>query len=137
MQSKSDSVKAKTPTKAGLDVEIAFYEGLRRRLPSDPDLLKLLGDAYTKVGRWEDGLAVDLELARSQPDEPLVHYNLACSYSLLERLAEAATTLERAIELGYRDRAWLSKDADLENLRNSPLFARIIRKIEGNPKPGI
>jgi len=94
-------------------------------MPSDLEVLRLLADDYTKAGRWQEGLDADLELARLHPDDPLVHYNLACSYSLLERLKESARTLTRAIHLGYREWTWLQKDPDLKNLRKSGEFAPI------------
>ena len=136
MQSKSDATKAKTPPKADLAVEIAFYEGLRSQLPTDVELLKLLGDDYTKVGRWEDGLAVDLDLVKALPGEALVHYNLACSLSLLQRLEAASGALELAIDLGYRDWNWLRRDPDLENIRKSPFFARIKTKMTPGAQTG-
>ena len=108
-----------------LSIEISFLEGLRKRMPKNEEVLKVLGDDYTRVGRWEKGLEIDLDLARLSPEDPLVHYNLACSLSLLGNLKESAEALTKAIRLGYRDGNWLSKDPDLENLRKSSLFETV------------
>jgi hypothetical protein len=54
-----------------------------------------------------------------------VFYNLACSYSLTGEIELAATSLRRAISLGYRDFAWLAKDPDLRVLRKHPLYRTI------------
>ena len=43
-------------------VELGFLEAVRRRCPGNPFVLKPLGDLYTRVGRVDDGLSVDLEL---------------------------------------------------------------------------
>ena len=102
-----------------------FLEGLRKRMPQNEEVLKVLGDDYTRVGRWEKGLEIDLDLARLSPEDPLVHYNLACSLSLLGNLKESAETLSKAIRLGYHDWNWLQKDPDLENLRKSSLFETV------------
>jgi predicted Zn-dependent protease len=113
-----------------LSIEIGFLEGLRARMPEDTETLKLLGDAYTKVGRWEEGLQVDEELARLLPNDPVVQYNLACSLSLVQKVPESAAALLSAIESGYSEWEWLLHDADLENLRKSPEFGPILELID-------
>src|SRR5688572_19638921 len=89
--------------KRDLDIEIGFLEGVVRRDPMYVDALQVLGDNYTRRGRFPDGLKVDENLAKLKPGDPLVHYNLACSYSLTKRLDLSALALERALALGYRD----------------------------------
>jgi hypothetical protein len=73
---------------------------------------------------------VDEQLSRLEPANPLVFYNLACSYSLLGEVDRAATALDKALLLGYRDFKWLAKDPDLRTLRKHPLFRRIEDKIQ-------
>jgi tetratricopeptide (TPR) repeat protein len=112
-----------------LDVKIEFIEGVVRRDPEFVEALQLLGDHYTQRGRFEQGLRVDERLSRLEPANPLVYYNLACSYSLTNQVDLAAAALERAISLGYRDFKWLAKDPDLRLLRKHPIFRSIKNKI--------
>ena len=42
-----------------LDIEIGFLEGVVRRDPGYLDALQILGDNYTRRGRFNDGLKVD------------------------------------------------------------------------------
>jgi tetratricopeptide (TPR) repeat protein len=112
-------------SKEDLQFEIRFFEGVSRRDPDFIEALQILGDAYTKTGQWEKGLQVDERLARLCPDNALVFYNLACSYSLLKQLDEAFAALDRAVKLGYDDTRWLNKDPDLENLRRDNRFEKI------------
>jgi len=112
-----------------LDVKIGFLEGLIRRDPAYVDALQLLGDHYTCRGRYLDGLKVDERLARLEPRNALVFYNLACSYSLTSQFDLAAMALENAINLGYRDFNWLAKDPDLRKLRQQPVYRDIQAKI--------
>ena len=65
----------------------------------------------------------------SNRDNPLVFYNLACSYSLTDQFDRAALALEKALQLGYRDFAWLAKDPDLKKLRQQPVYREIKAKI--------
>ena len=112
-----------------LDIKLEFMEGIVRRDPSYVEALQLLGDFYTQRGRFEKSMKVDESLSRLEPRNPLVFYNLACSYSLTDRLDLAAEALERALSLGYRDFRWLAKDPDLRKLRKHPLFRGIETKI--------
>jgi tetratricopeptide (TPR) repeat protein len=124
---KSRSVREKT---RALDVQIQFMEGVVRRDPRYVEALQLLGDNYTKRGRYSEGLGVDERLAELEPTNPLVFYNLACSYSLLDRCEDAASALERSLNLGYRDFKWLVKDPDLKKLRAHPRYKKIRAEIK-------
>jgi tetratricopeptide (TPR) repeat protein len=112
-----------------LDTKIEFVEGLVRRDPNYMDALQLLGDHYTQRGRFNEGLKVDERLARLDPENALVFYNLACSYSLTDQFDRAALALEKAIHLGYRDFTWLAKDPDLKKFRAQPAYDEIKAKI--------
>jgi len=111
-------------------VEAAFFEGLVRRAPDYVEALQLLGECYTKQGQWRKALKVDQRLAKLCPEAPMVQYNLACSYSLLNKLPEALIALKRAIDLGFADFSWLSQDPDLANLRGW-LEADALEKVQG------
>ena len=112
-----------------LDIEIGFLEGVVRRDPVYIEALQILGDDYTRRGRLTDGLKVDEALAKLRPEDSLVQYNLACSYSLTDQCYLAAQALERALDLGYRDFKWLAQDPDLANLRQHPLYRKLRAKI--------
>jgi tetratricopeptide (TPR) repeat protein len=132
---RKSSVRKKLSRKEtrALDVKIGFLEGVVRRDSGYIEALQLLGDHYTQRGQFEDGLKVDERLSRLEPRNPLVYYNLACSYSLAGRVDRAVTALERALSLGYRDFKWLARDPDLRKLRKHPLYRTIkdqIRKMK-------
>ena len=112
-----------------LDVKISFLEGIVGRDPQYVEALQILGDHYTQRGKFEDSLKVDKRLSRLEPRNPLVFYNLACSYSLNRELDRAAAALEKALLLGYRDFKWLAKDPDLRPLRKHPIYRIIEDKI--------
>ena len=112
-----------------LDTKIDFIEGLVRRDPDYADALQLLGDHYTQRGRYSEGLKVDEHLAHLLPEDALVFYNLACSYSLTEQFDRATFALEKALSLGYRDFNWLAKDPDLHKLRQQPIYHDLEDKI--------
>lgn len=111
------------------DTEIQFYESLIKKRPNFVHALISLGDAYTRRGFYEEGLAIDKKLVRLRPDDPVVHYNLACSLSLLGKLDEALQELKNAVLLGYNDFDYILKDPDLKNLHTHPEFKNFWQKI--------
>ena len=112
-----------------LDIEIGFVEGVVRRDPKFIEALRVLGDGYTRRGRIQDGLKVDQQLARLRPGDPETFYSLACSYALAKKIELAGSALTRAVELGYNNAKWLRKDPDLANLRKSPLYKKVLAKL--------
>lgn len=108
-----------------LDIKISFLEGIVRRDSKYVEALQVLGDHYTQRGRYEHSLKVDKQLSSLEPRNPLVFYNLACSYSLNSEFDLAAAALEKALSLGYRDFKWLARDPDLRRLRKHPIYRSI------------
>jgi tetratricopeptide (TPR) repeat protein len=112
-----------------LDVEIVFLEGVIRRDRDYVEALQILGDDYTRRDRFEDGLRIDRRLVVLRPRDALVHYNLACSYSLTQQCDLAAEALNTAISLGYEDFDWMAKDPDLKHLREHAGYKRIQARV--------
>lgn len=140
---KKTSTPRRKPTREelrNLDQEIQFMEGLTRRDSCYIEALQILGDDYTRRGRFADGLRIDERLCKLRPESPSVHYNLACSYSLMEQLDLAIDALEAALNLGYDDFKWMAKDPDLENLREHAAYERIkakVRQLKSRREPTI
>jgi hypothetical protein len=107
---------------------MSFLEGVSRRCPENPDVLKPLADLYTRVGRFDQGLRVDLELARLCPEDCIVWYNLGCSFALTGRKDRAFDALGRAVSLGYDDHESMRRDADLASLHEDPRFDELLRQ---------
>ena len=61
------------------------------------------------------------------PDDPTWRYNLACSLAYYPtRKAEALDTLEKAIDLGFRDADAIAADADLKKLSGERRYLELI-----------
>lgn len=112
----------------GTDFELHFFERLVRDNPNFIDALIPLAEVYTRKGMYEKGLKIDKKLARLKKEDPIVHYNLACSLALMGEKNGAFLSLERAIKLGYRDFDHMKKDSDLKILREDPRFKSLISK---------
>ncbi len=106
--------------------ELAFLQRIEKRLPEDTEVLRALGDLYTRTGATAEGLRVDERLSHLCGDDPLVWYNLACSFSLSKRNDEALDALSRAMDLGYDDYEWMKKDSDLSGLHGDSRFESML-----------
>jgi len=115
-----------------LDIEIGFMEGVVQRDPQYVEALQILGDDYTRRGRFDNGLKIDETLAKLRPDDPTVLYNLACSYALTAQFDSAVAALCRAMDQGYRDFKWLMRDPDLKQLRAHARFKAIRERLRTN-----
>ncbi|MFQ5861596.1 MAG: tetratricopeptide repeat protein [Candidatus Brocadiales bacterium] len=124
-QLRSDEFK-----RPGEDFTIWFLEGVLENNPNYTDCLLYLGNAYTAVGRHEEGLKVDKRLVELRPEDPVVRYNLACSYCLTGYVDAALKELEISITLGYKDIRHIETDKDLERLRGDKRYRELIARVK-------
>jgi serine/threonine protein kinase/Tfp pilus assembly protein PilF len=106
--------------------------GLRRalklmedRLELNPDdaraanlaaaFLARLGDLSKAVEYADRSLAID-------PEDPMLLYNVACTYAALKRYDDALNCLERAVDKGFGHKEWIDHDPDLNPLRDNLRF---------------
>jgi serine/threonine protein kinase/Tfp pilus assembly protein PilF len=106
--------------------------GLRRalklmedRLELNPDdaraanlaaaFLARLGDLTKAVEYADRSLAID-------PDDPMLLYNVSCTYVALGRHEDALNCLERAVDKGFGHKEWIDHDPDLDPIRDSMRF---------------
>jgi tetratricopeptide (TPR) repeat protein len=113
-----------------LDFELDFFGGILSRCPDYVDALRIMGNLLTLKGRFAEGLQIDKRLVQLRPEDPLAHYNLACSYALLKRADLSLKTLRRAVELGYRDFRYMREDRDLDSIRHDPRFRQLLKEYE-------
>jgi len=61
------------------------------------------------------------------PDDPMLLYNVACTYARLDKIDDALGALERAVEKGFGDKSWIEHDSDLDSMRSTPRYQAIIQ----------
>jgi len=117
-----------------LDYQIEFYERLLEKRPDYIDVLMALGEVYTQKGLYQKGLEIDKRLVEIKDDDPVVFYNLACSYALLEKIDDAFLALKKAISLGYDDFRHMQFDPDLKNIQSDARFLELIKQSKDDQK---
>jgi len=64
------------------------------------------------------------------PDDEVAMYNLTCALSLQMKIKEALIAFACAvIDLGYEDVDHMEQDPDLDNIRDEPVYKRIIKRL--------
>jgi Flp pilus assembly protein TadD len=112
----------------GRQFQIDVYEAHLVSSPEDADVLESLGHLLTRSGRLREGLAADRKLVELRPEEPVAHYNLACSLALIGDAQAALERLRLALEMGFRDVAFIRKDRDFASLRGDPRFEALLEE---------
>ena len=87
----------------------------------------LLNREYAKA---EEVLTAAIE---RMPHDRTSHYNLACVLARQSKTEEAFEHLEEAIELGWRNRQHIEKNAHLESLRKDKRFDEVLKAAEAPP----
>lgn len=87
-----------------------------------------LGLALSQLQRYEQSGSAYEKALELKFRPPNTMYNLACVYSLKGDIDKALQWLERALAAGFKNRAALQSDADLNNLRNDERFRKLLQQ---------
>ena len=99
-------------------------------MPRDIKVASILAQLYTESGHLDEGLKMDRKLVRLNPEDPTVHYNLACSLALKGRKSDAVKAIRQAVSLGFKDYHWMRNDPDLEQLQDYASFCELVEEME-------
>jgi tetratricopeptide (TPR) repeat protein len=85
-------------------------------------------EAYTSTlpggtpQQYEQAIFITLQALRYAPNDAVLHFNLACFYSVLRDLPKSLYYLDLAFQKGFQNAAKLFNDHDLENIRTTKEF---------------
>jgi phospholipase/carboxylesterase len=100
-------------------------EGFPEMATSDLQMLKDYAYSLFATGEFDLQSRIYTYILRHQRD-PLVMYNLACSFSRIGQTELALDYLDRAFLYGYSDVAWVEQDPDFDFARDIPRYQEII-----------
>lgn len=105
---------------------------IQRALEVNPDnaRARYMGAAnFATMGNRDKALEWAELALQSSADEPMMYYNAACTFAVLGEHIRAIELLERAVNLGWGDRAWMENDSDLALLRDNPRFRALLGRL--------
>lgn len=98
--------------------------------PGHADALNNLGVILMASGKTGEAVELFNKAISRKPEFADAYYNLACSYAKLNNLDDGLKFLEQAILIKPELAAYAARDGDLQNLRPSPRFKKVINKKE-------
>jgi adenylate cyclase len=115
-----------------MKVRLLALNTLQRHLemnPHDTRALYSCAQNLCCVGEQEKGYELAERALGQDQDEPVVLYNVACFYAHAGNRERSLDLLEKAINNGWGDRAWLETDSDLDSLRDLPRFQALLEQV--------
>jgi adenylate cyclase len=109
-----------------------YIDRAKRALELNPDdnrALSLGAIVNLKVGDKKTGREWIQRAQHASPNSANVMYNSACFYSVVGDLETALDCLERAAELGARNKRMWESDKDFENIREHSRFTTLLEHI--------
>ena len=94
--------------------------------PGDTGVALALGWCYKRTNRLAQAIDALDRARRHNPENPLLHYNLACYWSLAGNSSRAIDELGEALELDPNLRTMIVDEPDFERLRGTPDFDRLV-----------
>jgi tetratricopeptide (TPR) repeat protein len=94
--------------------------------PSDTQVALALGWCYKRTNRLAQAIDSLERALHEHPFEPLLHYNLACYWSLAGNSSKALDALSTALDLEPELRSLIAEEQDFDQLRGNPEFDRLI-----------
>jgi Flp pilus assembly protein TadD len=90
--------------------------------PGDVHIWLSLGWCYKRIHRIDMAIESLEEALEAEPNEAIIHYNLACYWSLAGNKRNALVFLAQAIELDADFRDKIASESDFDPIRNDPQF---------------
>lgn len=95
------------------------------KAPSKLNVHLALGWCYKRVGRIESAIEALQEALEDNLEEAILHYNLACYFSLAGHRELALSHLSQALSLDGSYRDLIGREADFDSIRSDPEFQAI------------
>jgi non-specific serine/threonine protein kinase len=100
--------------------------------PDDARALYLGAAGLFQVGQKERALEWARRALSVDPDDPMVLYNVACSYALQGFADDAIACLEKVMaqtSSGSLHKVWAEQDSDLDSLRSDARFQALLKSL--------
>ena len=95
--------------------------------PDDIAVALAQGWCYKRTNRLAQAVDSLERAARHEPENALIHYNLACYWSLAANESKAVEELSLALRINPELRSLISDESDFNALRGNSTFERLMR----------
>jgi tetratricopeptide (TPR) repeat protein len=104
---------------------VTFLHAAAQRDPASIHIRLALGWCYKRIGRLDLAIQALEEGLRIDPDQGIIHYNLACYWSLAKNARLALQYLAQSIDLDPTYRKMVDSEPDFDPIRSDPEFVTL------------
>ncbi|MBI1323768.1 tetratricopeptide repeat protein [bacterium] len=105
---------------------IQHLEKANRFKPDEMDISLALGWCYKRTNRLAQAIDALTRAVIRNKSEPLLHYNLACYWSLAGNVAHAVENLQKALKLAPQMIFMVPSETDFDPIRHDPVFQALM-----------
>jgi Flp pilus assembly protein TadD len=98
-----------------------------QRNPDNVHVWLALGWCHKRCGRIDLAIESLEEALAVEPNDPLIHYNLACYWALVGKKRQALSYLARAFDLKDDYRGLVVGEPDFDPIRSDPAFQALVK----------
>jgi serine/threonine protein kinase/Tfp pilus assembly protein PilF len=114
---------------SAVETQTKTVEACKRYLQNFPNEARahiFLATNSARLGLREEAITEGFIAVGLSPDDPVMMYNMACLYSVLNEPEASLEWLARSIRNGRRDFEWMKRDPSLDNIRNLPVYQKLV-----------
>jgi len=100
--------------------------------PEDARALYMGANGLVALGDVPRGLEWAAQALATDPEEPMILYNVACIRALAGQAEDALDCLEKAVKTGLVEKGWIVSDSNLDLLRGHPRYQAVVSSMPHN-----
>ena len=104
-----------------------FYPTYLLHHPDDSRAHQFYAFTLKRLGRLEEAKKEMQKGIEQNPNDPIIVYNAACFYALIDDKTAAIENLKKAIEKGFENYDYVKHDPDLHSLKKEPDFIALMK----------
>jgi clan AA aspartic protease (TIGR02281 family) len=97
-------------------------------IEDSPEKYECIQYAYQGLGQYDKAMEVMDKIIERDTTDAGSYYDAACVYCRMGKTREALDFFAKSLELGYKRFSHIEKDDDLDPIRNTDVFKRLIEK---------
>ena len=111
------------------------YKTITESEPTNAQAWYRLGRSNYELKKYNESASAYQEADKLEFYPFITRYNIACAYALMNKVDDAFTWLDKAMEAGYSNTESLKTDEDIAMLRQDARFESIAAKADKNARP--
>jgi TolB-like protein/Flp pilus assembly protein TadD len=127
LQMAYETLQDKKNLQATVERAVLFYPNYLLHHPDDSRAHQFYAFTLKRLGRLEEAKKEMQKGIEQNPNDPIIVYNAACFYALIDDKKVAIENLKKAMSNGFENYNYLKHDPDLNSLQKEPDFVALMQ----------